>query len=59
MWMQKLVPVGRLLPVALLCGLPTPPAVMAQAPAPQAPLRVIAFGAHPDDCDGKFGRNMG
>jgi LmbE family N-acetylglucosaminyl deacetylase len=23
--------------------------------AQQAPLRVIAFGAHPDDCDGKFG----
>jgi LmbE family N-acetylglucosaminyl deacetylase len=28
---------------------------MAQAPAQPTPLRVIAFGAHPDDCDGKFG----
>jgi LmbE family N-acetylglucosaminyl deacetylase len=28
---------------------------MAQTPAQQTPLRVIAFGAHPDDCDGKFG----
>jgi len=30
---------------------PTP--VMGQASEPK--LRVIAFGAHPDDCDGKFG----
>jgi len=35
-------------PVALLCS------VMAQAPGQQIQLRVIAFGAHPDDCDGKF-----
>jgi len=34
-------------PAALLCS------VMA-APAQQTRLRVIAFGAHPDDCDGKF-----
>lgn len=34
--------VASLMPVGIL---------MAQ----QAPLRVIAFGAHPDDCDGKFG----
>src|ERR1039458_941499 len=34
--------VASLLPVGIL---------MAQ----QAPLLVIAFGAHPDDCDGKFG----
>jgi LmbE family N-acetylglucosaminyl deacetylase len=28
---------------------------MAQAPSPQAAkLRIIAIGAHPDDCDGKF-----
>jgi LmbE family N-acetylglucosaminyl deacetylase len=35
-------------PVALLCS------VMAQTPTQQTQLRVIAFGAHPDDCDGKF-----
>ena len=35
------------LPAALLCALP--------AMAQQTQLRVIAFGAHPDDCDGKFG----
>jgi len=34
--------------VALLCS------VMAQVPGQQTQLRVIAFGAHPDDCDGKF-----
>lgn len=49
------ISIGSLLPVALLCGLPTPRPVMAQAPAQQTQLRVIAFGAHPDDCDGKFG----
>jgi len=41
---QKLV---WMAPAALLCS------VMA-APAQQTRLRVIAFGAHPDDCDGKF-----
>jgi LmbE family N-acetylglucosaminyl deacetylase len=46
---------GSLLPAVLLCGLLPPRPVCAQAPAQQAPLRVIAFGAHPDDCDGKFG----
>src|SRR5947209_16284515 len=35
-------------PVALLCSV-----MMAQAQ--QGQLRVIAFGAHPDDCDGKAG----
>ena len=35
--------------VGLLCS------VVTQSPAQQAQLRVIAFGAHPDDCDGKFG----
>jgi LmbE family N-acetylglucosaminyl deacetylase len=45
MWKQMLV---LMAPVALLCS------VVAQAPAQQAQLRVIAFGAHPDDCDGKF-----
>jgi len=43
---RALVLIASLLPVALL---------MAQVPPQQAPLRVIAFGAHPDDCDGKFG----
>lgn len=42
MWKPTLLWVASLLPVGIL---------MAQ----QAPLRVIAFGAHPDDCDGKFG----
>jgi LmbE family N-acetylglucosaminyl deacetylase len=55
MFKQRLALIGRLLPVALLCGLSTPLSVMAQTPAQQTPLRVIAFGAHPDDCDGKFG----
>jgi len=45
MWKQTLVLVA---PVALLC------LAMSQAPAQQTQLRVIAFGAHPDDCDGKF-----
>jgi len=30
-------------------------AALAQAPAPGATLRIIAFGAHPDDCDQKAG----
>ena len=51
MLQQRLASFGRLLPVALLCGLPGALPVTAQ----QSPLRVIAFGAHPDDCDGKFG----
>lgn len=42
MWKPTLLWVASLMPVGIL---------MAQ----QAPLRVIAFGAHPDDCDGKFG----
>ena len=33
---------------ALLCGLALVPGALGQQ------LRVIAFGAHPDDCDGKF-----
>jgi len=28
--------------------------LMAQAPQPATKLRIIAIGAHPDDCDGKF-----
>ena len=51
MWMSKLVMAG--LPVAALCGLTFPGTAAAQAQ--EAKLRVIAFGAHPDDCDGKFG----
>ncbi len=45
------------IPVLLLavvwCGLAVPRLVMGQAQ--ETKLRVIAFGAHPDDCDGKFG----
>jgi LmbE family N-acetylglucosaminyl deacetylase len=36
-----------------LCEFLVATAVRGQAPEPK--LRVIAFGAHPDDCDGKFG----
>ena len=44
--------------VALLSGIAwcaflAPNPVMGQASEPK--LRIIAFGAHPDDCDGKFG----
>jgi LmbE family N-acetylglucosaminyl deacetylase len=39
--------------MVLLCGLAIPNHAMAQAQ--DGKLRVIAFGAHPDDCDGKFG----
>ncbi|MGD0500117.1 MAG: PIG-L family deacetylase [Bryobacteraceae bacterium] len=44
--------IGSFLPVAFLCGLAAARPVMAQAQ--QTKLHVIAFGAHPDDCDGKF-----
>jgi LmbE family N-acetylglucosaminyl deacetylase len=37
----------------VLCDLTVPDRVMGQAQ--ETKLRVIAFGAHPDDCDGKFG----
>jgi len=40
------------LPALACCGLLAQAFVMAQA---QPKLRVIAFGAHPDDCDIKFG----
>ena len=36
---------------AILAG----PAALAQAPASGTALRIIAFGAHPDDCDQKAG----
>jgi LmbE family N-acetylglucosaminyl deacetylase len=42
----------RLLALALLLLLPSLRNALAQAPAP---LRVICFGAHPDDCDIKAG----
>jgi len=42
---------GMLLPAAVLCGLAVLTVV---AQAQETRLRVIAFGAHPDDCDGKF-----
>src|SRR5580692_3947933 len=40
----------------LLCSMIAPVLLMAQTPSiqPGAKLRVIAIGAHPDDCDGKF-----
>lgn len=53
MWRSKLVLAGGFLPVVVLFGLTIPDTAMAQAQ--EAKLRVIAFGAHPDDCDGKFG----
>ena len=40
------------LPALACCGLLAQALVMAQAPPK---LRIIAFGAHPDDCDIKFG----
>lgn len=49
---KSLLSIGCLLPMALVCGLPAPRPAAAQAQG--ARLRVIAFGAHPDDCDGKF-----
>jgi LmbE family N-acetylglucosaminyl deacetylase len=42
--------IGTILPAAAVCCLALVPAA-----AQQGPLRVIAFGAHPDDCDGRFG----
>ena len=45
--------IGTVPTVVLLCGLATPNNAVAQAQ--DGKLRVIAFGAHPDDCDGKFG----
>jgi LmbE family N-acetylglucosaminyl deacetylase len=41
--------------LSIIVLLPAGMLMAQQAPPPQAPLRVIAFGAHPDDCDGKFG----
>ncbi len=49
---RVLTSLGVILPGALLCGLALSRCVVAQAQ--EARLRVIAFGAHPDDCDGKF-----
>jgi LmbE family N-acetylglucosaminyl deacetylase len=48
---RMLLSLGSLLPAALVCGFAGPESLEAQQPG----LRVIAFGAHPDDCDGKFG----
>jgi hypothetical protein len=45
--------IGTVPTMVLLCGLAIPNSAMAQAQ--DGKLRVIAFGAHPDDCDGKFG----
>lgn len=41
---------------ALLCSMSVPVFLSAQtgAPGSQQKLRIIAIGAHPDDCDGKF-----
>ena len=45
--------IGTVPTMVLLCGLIIPNDAVAQAQ--DGKLRVIAFGAHPDDCDGKFG----
>lgn len=45
--------IGTVPTMVVLCGLAIPNHAMAQAQ--DGKLRVIAFGAHPDDCDGKFG----
>ena len=42
--------IGTLLPAAVVCCLAVFPAA-----GQEGRLRVIAFGAHPDDCDGRFG----
>ena len=47
----KLLSIPALLPAMMVCGFAVPTLAMGQ----EAKLRVIAFGAHPDDCDGKFG----
>jgi LmbE family N-acetylglucosaminyl deacetylase len=47
------VSIPAFLPAMVLCGFVVPTAMMGQAQ--ETKLRVIAFGAHPDDCDGKFG----
>lgn len=47
---------GRILAISAVvvaCAFIVPGEATAQAP--DTKLRVIAFGAHPDDCDGKFG----
>jgi len=53
MWRSKLALAGGFLPVLVLSGVTILDAAPAQAQ--ETKLRVIAFGAHPDDCDGKFG----
>jgi hypothetical protein len=50
---RKLESIPVLLLAVVWCGLAVPRLVMGQAQ--ETKLRVIAFGAHPDDCDGKFG----
>jgi LmbE family N-acetylglucosaminyl deacetylase len=49
----KLGSISALSLAVVSCGLAVPRLVMGQAQ--ETKLRVIAFGAHPDDCDGKFG----
>jgi LmbE family N-acetylglucosaminyl deacetylase len=49
----KLLSIPALLLAIGWCSFVVPRCVMGQAP--ETKLRVIAFGAHPDDCDGKFG----
>jgi len=44
----------RAIPAFVLALAPAVPA-LAQAPRDPVPLRIIAFGAHPDDCDQKAG----
>ena len=52
--MKSMLPsLAGFLSIVVLCGLAASQPGRAQAQGTQ--LRVIAFGAHPDDCDGKFG----
>src|SRR5262249_11692092 len=45
----------KLAPVMLFCSVAALAPAVAQGPSPQeGKLRVIAIGAHPDDCDIKF-----